>query len=289
MRLRRMPVDPLSIHVVATPGTRQTEESWRLARGMATVLGPEVPVIERYLAALSSAPLQHMDLLRRRGTRILFSPTIAHGLASAWAADRRGRELSPAEIWEIHIRYPEVDTAAVYDSDIDALVLPTSYVARDIERIVLHELGHALTLGHVTVRASLLLDLPRDIACHALDPRYGDPADPATLERRVNEVIAESYVFLAVGREAELPADVLSEVVFILTSVAEDETRIRFEFDADTGRTATRVARSEIVSHEDPELGHFFASPPSMDTHLEARALGTNDLAAERLRRRRAA
>lgn len=76
-------------------------------------------------------------------------------------------------------------------------------------------------------------------------------------------MLAEAVVFVVVGRAEELPETVLSELIFILGSVAEDETRLRFDFDDETGRTATRVDASEMISSDDPDWEFLLAPHPS--------------------------
>jgi hypothetical protein len=255
---------------------------------MSVVIGKRAPIIDRYLAALSYAPHEHLQQLRDRGARVLFGPTIADALGSDWAAERRGRPLTAAELWELRVNYSEADTAAVYDSELDVLVLPTAHAARDLERIVLHELGHALTLKRASCHPSLLADLPPEIAQHICHLGYGAEHDARTVRHRTLEVLAEAYVFLVVGRDGELPTAVLSELIFILRTVSEGDRGIRFDFDEETGRTATRVHASEIVSADDPDWAYLLAPHPSPGEQLEASELNPDELATRRWRRKAA-
>jgi hypothetical protein len=126
---------------------------------------------------------------------------------------------------------PDSGTAEVYDAGVDALIFPTSYLASDLERVVLHELGHALTLPDAVARASMLEGLPSQIAAHVerVTGEYRDPAD--ALRAGVLEALADAYAFVLLGRANELPNALLSELIFILNTVAEDNSRIRFYFD----------------------------------------------------------
>lgn len=288
-RATRRSSDPFDFGLECAPGSRPSRESWIVARRMAVVLGTHAPVVNRYIAALSYAPKEHLERLRKRGTRVLFGPTIADALGSDWAAEHRGWPLTAAELWELRVHYSEADTAAVYDSELDLLVLPTGYAARDLERIVLHELGHALTFGRVSCRPNLLQGLPPEITRHVRNCGYGEDSDPATIRHRTLEVLAEAFVFVVVGRAEELPEPVLSELIFILGSVAEDETRLRFDFDDETGRTATRVDASEMISSDDPDWEFLLAPHPKPHERLEASELPNDEVASQRWLRRRAA
>jgi len=155
----------------------------------------------------------------------------------------------------------------------------------------LHELGHALTMSLANPRAALLEDLPSSIAKHLRHHEYGSDNPTEALRVQVNEVLAEAYVYLVVGRGSELPMELLSDLMFILSSV-EGEKGIRFEFDEDSGRTLSRLHGSRLVFPDDPKWGHLLAKRPSDEAELEVRELsqpvgGVDEVA--RRRRNRAA
>ena len=280
-------LDPFSVGDRTGAGTRADERSWTVAQSISTRVGPEAPVIGRYLSWLAWAPPNHLELLRRRGARILFAPTIPDGLASTWADKRRGRSLSAVELLDLRTKYsPEAETAGIYDPRLDVLVLPTSYVARDVERVVLHELGHALTMAAANVRPSLLEDLPAAIARHVDRLTVDDPS--TSLRVRVFEALAEAYAYLVVGQADQLPSPIVSELMFILTTVADEDDHIRFDFDADTERTTTRVERSEMIFSEDAEARELLAERPGPRDELEVADLAVDELALRRWRRRAA-
>ncbi len=230
----RRGTNPFSSLHIAGNGTRSCEASWRLAREMTVLLGPHAPVVEAYHSAMSMAPPHHLAVLRRRSGCAVFGPTIPAVLSSDWAAERRGRRLSAHELWDLRMDYSlESRTAAAYDPELDALVLPTSYVTRDIERVVLHELGHAMTMHAVVPRQDLLRNLPGDIAHHVAS--YGDGSDARSIRVRAEEALAEAYVFVVVGRHEELPATLLSELLVILSIAEEDAPQLSFGVDAGMG------------------------------------------------------
>ncbi len=263
-----------------------------MARNISILVGEQAPVIDRYLDVLALAPPEHLDLLRRRGTRIVFAPTVPHALLSSAATERRGREPTAKERLELRATYsPESGTAAIFDPSLNLLVFPTHYVARDLEHVVLHELGHALTMSLANPRAALLVDLPPAIAKHVGHHDYASDNPAETLRMQVNEALAEAYVYLVVERGAELPMELLSDLMFILSSV-EGEDGIRFEFDEDSGRTLSRLRDSRLAFPDDPEWGHLLAKRPPDAAELEVRELsqavdGVDEVA--RRRRRRAA
>lgn len=292
MDLVRPQRDPFSLLTESGSGTRFSERSRLFARNIAILVGEEAPVIDRYLDVLALAPPEHLDLLRRRGTRIVFAPTIPHALLSSAATERRGCELSAAERMQLRSEYsPESGTAAIFDPSLNLLVFPTHYIARDLERVVLHELGHALTMSLANPRPDLLEDLPRSIAQHVSHHRYDARMPADALRVRVNEALAEAYVYLVVGRGPELPMPLLSDLMFILSTV-ESEKGIRFEFDEGSGRTLSRLHESRLVFPNDPELGHLLARRPADGVELEVRQLGhpiDGDDEVGRRRRHRAA
>ncbi|HEX3241345.1 MAG TPA: hypothetical protein VHR18_14555 [Solirubrobacterales bacterium] len=292
----RRSVDDFSVLTEPAAGSRISEHSWRVARRLSTVAGEEAPIIERYLAALAMAPAEHLELLLRRGTKIVFAPTVEHALLSAPATERRSAPLTAQERLRLRSEYsPESEVAAIFDPPLDLLIFPTHYCADDLERVVLHELGHALTLYLANPRPALLRGLPREIENHISHRGYGPDGDPETLRQRVLEVLAEAYVFTLVGRADELPAAVMSDLMFILTTV-EGDKGIRFEFDEDTGRTLSRVEKDRLVFPDDPELGGLLAQRPAAGIELEAReldqpsaAVTSEDELARRRTRRKAA
>ena len=144
-------------------------------------------------------------------------------------------------------------------------------------------------------RSSLLENLPPEIDSHIRHRGYGPDGDPETLRQRVNEVLAEAYVFIVVGRGAELPFAVVSDMAFILATVESDKG-IRFEFDEESGRTLSRMSKSGLIFPDDPEVGPLLARRPPDGAELEARELdqppaqvSSTDELAERRARRRAA
>jgi hypothetical protein len=124
----------------------------------------------------------------------------------------------------------KVGAVAAYDVDMDTIILPTGYRARDLARVVFHELGHALTLPHMTARPRLLENLPQEISDHVRRQDYVGRTPSETARGRVAEALAEGYRFLLLGRESELSAALLSELRFML-SIVSDGFVFRFEFD----------------------------------------------------------
>ena len=206
MRLVRQQVNDFSLLTEPPSGSRVSERSWRLARRLSIVVGEEAPVIERYLGFLAMAPPDHLDLLRRRGTRIVFAPTVEHALLSKPAVERRNVELTARERLQLRGEYsPESGVAAIFDPSLNLLIFPTHYCAKDLEHVVLHELGHALTMCLANPRQVLLKGLPAEIDEHIRHRGYGPDGDPETLRQRVFEVLAEAYVFTVVGRGSSCP------------------------------------------------------------------------------------
>lgn len=211
-RLRPHP-EPFARLDICAEGNRPTLLAREAAARMKIVIGPDSDAEGRYLDALSYAERCHLISLRKRGCLILMAPSIAHGLDSGPAAIRRGRELTTWEQSENQILYgPDSGVVAIYDPQIDALVMPTARAAEDPEHAVLHELGHALTLARAGnfELASLLPGLPHEIARHIAQAGYNSEF------LRVAEILAEAYAWLVVGRIAELPSNLVSAVQFIL-------------------------------------------------------------------------
>ena len=262
MDLIRPQVEAFSLVSEPVAGSRASEKSRLLARKLSLLVGDEAPVIDRYLDVLALAPPEHLALLLRRGSRIVFAPTIPHALLSDAAAARRANVLTAEERLKLRADYsPESGTAAIFDPTLNLLVFPTHYVTRDLERVVLHELGHALTMVLANPRPALLRGLPPGINRHIRDRAYGPDGDPETLRIRVYEALAEAYVYVVVGRDSELPMAILSDLMFILTTV-EGDKGIRFEFDEESGRTLSRLSESRLVFPDDPKLGHLLAKRP---------------------------
>jgi hypothetical protein len=280
LRADRYEFDDLTVLSGATPHlklTRSTEQARATARAIATVIGPYAPVIDHYLDALSFAPDRHLEMLKARGARIVFAPTIDAALTNSWADARRGRQLSPDELLDIRRRYgPDSRAAGVYDLGTDTLIFPTAYRARDVRLIVLHELGHALTLRRAALRDALLVGLPDSMRRHIFLGGYG------SLRQQVWEALAEGYVWLVDGRIGELPSELASELTFILQTVEEDDS-VRFEFQStpEGDRTASRVSRHKIIDETDPEHGAALA-PMRLPPGAEAWDLARNELAARR-------
>lgn len=270
--------------------TRSSDGTREVAQTLATIIGPRAQIIDSYLTALSYAPANHLRLLRYRKTRIVFAPTVDEALLGDWAAARRGRELTPWEARQVRRDYgPESGVVGVFDGSINALVFPTAYRCRDLLPVVIHELGHALTVARAQIRASLLDDLPRRVRNHVFSDYYASEDAAETLRNRVHEALAEGYVELIHGRQESLPPALLSELLFMLQSV-EDGDHVRFEFEntPDGPRTSSRVSRHEIIDCTDPDEGHLYASV-RMTRDAAAWDLVDDELAAQRKKRRRAA
>jgi hypothetical protein len=282
----RKDADPFDLGLDAKAGTRICEESFALAQEMTTVLGQPTLVVDRYLSLLAGAQPSELKILKRRDARIVFAPTVPHALDSKWAAERRGRSLTREEALDIRSRYsPEQGVAAVFDPETDALILPTAVIHRDLEQVVFHELGHALTLDRAEGRVELLDNLPREISQHLGLVNEAWANHPDRLKILCQEALADAYAFTLVGREDEIPPRLMSELMFILTSVSDESDQVRFEFDPESGRTASRVKKSEMVDADDPEFGHLLAERPQPDEQLEAVDLIDDELAVRRQRR----
>jgi hypothetical protein len=284
-------LDALAGNTASYSMARSSPDSRQSALAIADVIGAWAPIIDHYLDALSFAPRAHVGLLTERGARIVFAPTVADALTSERAAERRGRPLDLYESWQVRVEYgPDAGVAGVYDPDTDWLVFPTAYCCRDLKRLTLHELGHALTVKRAAMRECLLERLPVRLHRHVFSSGYEVPDDPAqTLRHRVLEALAEGYIYVIEGRSAELPDALASELVFMLQTVDEDD-RVRFEFEqTDTAeRTASRASKREIIDGSDPEYGHLFAQL-RVGRRAEPWSLADNELATRRSRRRDAA
>lgn len=203
-----------------------TEKARLVAERLTAVLGPQAMVVDRYLDVFASVPIRHMELLGSRGAQLIFAPTLVDAFDSEEADARRGKRLTPNEVYSFQTELSQAAGAkAVYDPELDWLVFPTNYRAFCLVRTVFHEVGHALTLGGATIRPSLLDDLPPDIQRHLRNPAYGNASDPLSLQRHVHEVLAEAYVYVMLGKESELPRLVREELMLILQTVVDDGSR----------------------------------------------------------------
>lgn len=278
--------DPFDLGLVALPGTRPTEEATHVAQALSLRMGEHSAVVDVYLQALSKVPADHLRFLQLRGTRVVFAPTIATALESKWAASRRGRPLSAAEALDGRARYSrEAQVAALYEPELDVVILPTNWTSKAVDRVVLHEVGHALTFHQAEVRGGLLVGLPHGLAQHVLNPTYGADGDADTLRRRCLEALAEAYVYLVTGRAEGLPASLLSELVFILTAVADADDSIRIDFPGEDQPTTLRVPVNSIIGPEDPDLGWIFSREVSPSAELEPHELADDELGRRRRRR----
>ncbi len=207
--------------------------SWEQAAAITEVIGAQLPLIERCVAAFSRVPYAHMRSLADRGVRILFAPTIRSALESSFALARRGRELFADELLRLRFDYDKASgTVAVYDQATDLVVFPTDYTTRDVIRPVLHEVGHALTMPRAVPRSALLQSLPAQLAEYV---RAATPAD-ATPEEQLRvaplEALAEGYVYLVEGRVDTLSKQLEEELRFLLsTSTHAGDCRFQFEED----------------------------------------------------------
>jgi hypothetical protein len=240
------------------------------------VLGQDVPIVGMCERLLSRVPSQDLERLRRRGTVVVYAPSIVEALESDWSALRRGRSLSAEESGVIrkHLSM-EAGAAAAYDSQLDAVIIPTRYRPLDLERALIHELGHALTFRAATCfaadRSDLLLGLPRDIARHVRAYEVG--RSPEAVAERVHEVLAEAYVMVVNGHHDELPGAVMSVLHGILSGVTPGDDRRWCDVDLHCGRTASFVDPSKFVTSEDLEVGHELA-PASGPVPLKLTRVG---------------
>jgi hypothetical protein len=189
-----------------------------VAESMLLLYGPRSSTADGYLNAVSYASPAHLISLRRRGCAILMAPTVPLALCSEAADLRRGYPLDPRERKRVDREYGDGSgVLAIYDWTIKALVLPTSEGHLDTEHIILHELGHALTLDQIGTerREDLFSGLPARIAAFIEQSIY------STHKSKVAEIMAEAYVWTVVGRGEELPPAVISELVGILPNDVE--------------------------------------------------------------------
>lgn len=206
--VRRLP-DPLGIADRVSEGSCSSQESYELAQDLSTVLGPHHPVVDRYWVTLSFVPAVHLKGLRRSGCAIVFAASIADALASAKVTERRGRKLTDEELAEY--RNGELLQAGLYEPHAHVLALPTRYRAADLERVAMHEVGHALLYRAASSwaadRADLLEGLPPEIAAHVFQDVYATADDERhTTYMRVQEALADAYLWVLAGRQSELSA-----------------------------------------------------------------------------------
>ncbi len=264
-RVRRE-LDPFSIRDLATDGSRVSQGAYVVAKHISRVFGARAMVVERYWEALARAPEQDLLRLRRAGIEIVFAPTIASALQTRWATKRRGRALSANALTDLEHEYGAASlAAAAYFSDVRALVLPTAYCAEDLEHVILHELGHALTMDAAEPLASasghLLHGLPRHLRDHLA--LYPQGSSPDAVAERVHEALAEAYVLLTVGRAEELPHDLMSELFCMMSAMdSPHSTSRRSGVDRERKRSVTYLAESEMIEHRHPKCGHGLAPAP---------------------------
>jgi hypothetical protein len=236
------------------PGCLHSEGSVAAARLITFVYGRRTPAVEQYEYLLGYAPVDHVRALRRRGGVVVMTPTIAGWLASDDAAVRRGARLDEREKERDRRQYgADQGIAAIYDPATDALVLPTGHRARDLLHPVLHELGHAMTLGELWLTFSryepLLRALPPRLADHLA--RYPQEDTPDARRMRVLELFAEAYAMMIGGWHAELSAELSSAVFGIVRTVSEaDAARPSERIDPETGRTTTYCRPSDMVQED---------------------------------------
>jgi hypothetical protein len=219
----RPALDPFSTLDMPSPGCRPSTEAREVATQMTVLVGDPAPAVSRYLDATSCIPAEHLRYLHARGTRIVMAPSIAVGLDSGIAGERRGRPLTQAEFDQAVRDYDPLRSrvAGLYDPPLDLVFLPTSYSTGDPEWQIVHEIGHALTIARIgSLDADALLStLPAEIRDHVLQPGYEQR------EQKVAEVLAETYAWMVVGREEMLNRDLLSALVAMLPGDGDRRTR----------------------------------------------------------------
>jgi hypothetical protein len=270
--------DPFGISEHAEAGSRQSQGAYVIAKRLSRVFGECAPVVERYWQALASASQQDLLRLRRAGIEIVFAPTIASALRTDWAVRRRGRELTAQELGALEESYgPDSKAAAAYFSDVRALLLPTATRAADLEHVVLHEVGHALTFDAASARTSerpeLLDDLPAHLRRHVAHYRQG--TEPEAVAERVLEALAESYVLLTVGRETEIPHGLLSELLGIMSEMdSPHPSPNRSGVDRKQARSATYLDQHQLIDRSDQRDGHELAALPAPGQELRESYIG---------------
>jgi hypothetical protein len=212
-RAIRLPPDPFWLWDTPLDGSRPSEESIAVARSIAIQI--DGAPIDDHVGGLASAPVEDLRALRSEGGRILFAPTFVAAVDSIDANRLRGRPIHPAT----RAQYVEMDRFphryfGAYDRELHAMIFTGSDLPLNYERISLHELGHARTLRpayrRAALRADLLQGLPREI--ETLLEAYGNGADRELIRELVLEVLAEGYVWIQLGRGAELPLQLVDAV-----------------------------------------------------------------------------
>jgi hypothetical protein len=215
----RQTIAPFSRLDIAGSASPYSLRSKEIAESMAIIYGPRTATAERYLAAAGYAPAWCLQALKKRRCALLLAPSVAAGYATEAATLRRGWALGEEQMVEVELLYGQGSgIVAVYEPDFDALILPTAETSDDAEHTILHEIGHALTYRQISKasRPELYPGLPWEIEAHIQNPLYsGDP------RRQVSEILAESFVWMVVGRRHELPPAVVSELVGMLPLDAE--------------------------------------------------------------------
>lgn len=211
LRAVRRPPDPFSLLDTAADALRVNEHSLVIARSLVQSIDG-APVDEALLGALAVVPPNNLSSFKRRGGRIFFADTFLAAAESDQANQRRGRPLDAA----VRNEYRGLDRAGdhlfgIYDQEFDALVFTGLARPLNHERVMLHEFGHAMTVRDwyrvAHLRADLLLDLPQQI--QELLKAYPQGSGHEALRERVLEVLADAYVWVLVGRWAELPPRLL--------------------------------------------------------------------------------
>jgi hypothetical protein len=217
--------EPNLTRAASSPDSRSCD----LAFSMSVVVGPERPIVGRYISSFGAVPYEHLQALQRRNAQLLFADTIAAGLESDTASERRGRRLSADERFALRMDYNKASrTVAVYDAATDLLVFPTSYTSREPERPVFHETGHALTLYQASPREALLQDLPRELECYVREAVPRNASAEEQLKIATQEALAEGYVYCVRGRGHVLPRALREELSFILRT-SLDGAALRYE------------------------------------------------------------
>jgi hypothetical protein len=218
----RLPLQPWTRLDIPTDCLRPHEESVTLARSIAVCVGG-ASVSSAHLEALAVAPVPDLTRLKRTHGRIIFAETFHAAITSEESDRYRGHPVHPATASEYSaLDAHQAGVPGVYDREIHALIFPTTFEPVDHERVMLHELGHALTLRRsyrrAHLRTDLLLGLPPQI--DLLLRAYPQGDDREAIRERVLEVLAEGYAWIVLGRWQELPGPVMQELQDLLTDDA---------------------------------------------------------------------
>jgi hypothetical protein len=214
----RRPIDPFSCRAESAPGTRANEISLMIAKTITLPPVPDVPAVVEFYGTLAQAPPEHLELLRRRNAAIVFVDGFLKYATSDEANRRRRRPLDDEELadWESMDRRR---TLGGYCSELDVLVFPTHVEQDEVERTVMHELGHALTMRLIHANGPRRRDLLRDLtpAMNAHVLRYEQGDHPEAIRTRLNEVFAEAYRLLVAERTDAIPSHISSELAIMLS------------------------------------------------------------------------